>query len=109
MDKVNDVEDRTTVQAMSKIVSVAAGSITVRDKIIPASMAGQNWEVRRPFYRTNGNYDGRANGGPCNVAQATNPNAVGLCYYEGYFNHQEANETAGRKFRITRKTVFRIP
>jgi hypothetical protein len=105
----NDIDDRPSRQAMSKITAAAAGSITVRDQIIPENLAGVQWEVRRPFYNSSAvDYSGRPNQGPCNVAQATNPNAMGYDPMQGYFNHQEANETAGRRFRVTRKGVYRL-
>jgi hypothetical protein len=107
MGLTNDIDDRASKQAMSKIIAVAAGSIQVRDKIIPANMAGQNWEVRRPIFNGN-DYNGRPNQGPLPVQQATNPNGFAYDEENGYFFQQEANETAGRRFRVTRKGVIKI-
>lgn len=107
MGVVNDVHDRTSKQAMSKITAVTATTITVRDSIIPDNLAAAAWEVRRPIYDGT-DYSGRPSVGLNAVAQATNLNGMGYCPYEGYFNHNEDNETNARKFRVTRKTVFKI-
>jgi hypothetical protein len=84
-------------QAMARIIAKAAGTLQVDKATIPGGLTNVAWEVRRPATVTTTN--------PENAL----PDQFGYDPVTGYFSHCEANLTAGRKFRVTRYGVVRVP
>jgi hypothetical protein len=82
-------------QAMSRIIDIATGGqIIVEDDMIPDNLSGVEWEVRRPAV-----IDGSRT--------STDPDVIYISYGTGCIDHLPANESASRRFRITKNTIFR--
>lgn len=82
-------------QTMSRIIDISTpGQIIVEDDIIPDNLSGVEWEVRRPA--------------PLDTSRTvTDTDTVYYDFRTGFLDHHEANESASRRFRVTRKVVFR--
>lgn len=84
-------------QAMARIISFTATTITVDKAVIPAGLASVNWEVRRPASITS------------EMPSNASPDTLAYDPITGYFKHCEANLTAGREFRVTRYGIVKTP
>jgi len=85
-------------QAMSRIIDISTpGQIVVEDDMIPDNLSGAQWEIRRPILMNT-------------TRSSTDPDAMTYDHGTGFFSHQPANEPptgSARRFRITRKSIFR--
>jgi hypothetical protein len=78
-------------QARSRIISASASTIVVADDIIPDSLSGVNFEIRRPATGTV-------------LSAGSMPHHD---YQTGYLQFHSSD--VGREFRITRKSIVRLP